>query len=478
MPVSALVLRFRPEVRPEEAEGGEMWLHAPWGTAALGPLAAGLGTALRTLAGDGATAEALADQLAATGDASALAWLYHALERWGSQGMLSYTLSGPDGAVATVVPATRDFRPCPADLAPESCFRLARFAYVRQEGDRLALASPSATARVLLSAPIGAAFLTALMQPATVRAFIIAGGLPEETVTELFGLLAQAGLIELAPDSAAPPEAEDVALVQWEFHDLLFHRHSRLGRHGGAIGGTFPFAGTIPPLPAVKPPSGEPPIPLERPSIEHLERTDRSLTWALERRRSQRAYGEAPITAAQLGEFLYRVARIRAVIPAVEGQRTSYEASDRPYPSGGATYDLELYPAIQSCTGLDGGLYHYDPLAHTLEPLAARPAQVRALLRDATRAAPLSSPPQVLIVLTSRFQRLSWKYRSFAYAAALKHVGVLYQSMYLVATAMGLAPCALGTGDAELFSAAAGTDYFAESSVGEFLLGSAAAGSS
>jgi SagB-type dehydrogenase family enzyme len=53
----------------------------------------------------------------------------------------------------------------------------------------------------------------------------------------------------------------------------------------------------------------------------------------------------------------------------------------------------------------------------------------------------------------------------------LKHVGVLYQTMYLTATAMGLAPCAIGGGDADRFAWAAGTDYYAETSVGEFLLG-------
>ena len=84
----------------------------------------------------------------------------------------------------------------------------------------------------------------------------------------------------------------------------------------------------------------------------------------------------------------------------------------------------------------------------------------------------LSQPPPVLITLASRFQRLSWKYAAMAYATTLKNVGVLYQTMYLVATAMGLAPCALGGGNADRFAAAAGTEYYAESSVGEFLLGS------
>jgi SagB-type dehydrogenase family enzyme len=97
-------------------------------------------------------------------------------------------------------------------------------------------------------------------------------------------------------------------------------------------------------------------------------------------------------------------------------------------------------------------------------------------LRDAQASAGLAQPPPLLITLASRFQRRSWKYAAIAYANTLKHVGVLYQTMYLVATAMGLAPCALGWGDADLFAAAVGTAYYAESSVGEFLLGSAPPG--
>jgi hypothetical protein len=47
--------------------------------------------------------------------------------------------------------------------------------------------------------------------------------------------------------------------------------------------------------------------------------------------------------------------------------------------------------------------------------------------------------------------------------------------VYLTATAMGLAPCAIGTGDAALMARILDTDYAAESSVGEFLLGSSPA---
>ena len=67
----------------------------------------------------------------------------------------------------------------------------------------------------------------------------------------------------------------------------------------------------------------------------------------------------------------------------------------------------------------------------------------------------------------------TWKYSGSAYALILKNAGVLCQSIYLVATARGLAACTLGSGDADLFAEAAGLDYLAESSVCEMLLGSA-----
>ena len=95
------------------------------------------------------------------------------------------------------------------------------------------------------------------------------------------------------------------------------------------------------------------------------------------------------------------------------------------------------------------------------------------LLQDAAES---TSTPlieiQILVILAARVPRLAWKYESIAYSLILKHVGVIFQSMYLAATAMGLAPCAIGGGDSDRFARATGLDYFTESSVGEFLLGS------
>src|SRR5262249_32088979 len=145
----------------------------------------------------------------------------------------------------------------------------------------------------------------------------------------------------------------------------------------------------------------------------------------------------------------------------------------RPYPSGGALYELEFYAAVAACEGVEPGLHYYEPRGHALVPIRARTVEVEGLLRDAAESAGI--PPdaiQVLLIVSARLPRLSWKYASIAYALVLKHVGVVLHSMYLAATAMGLAPCALGAGDSDLFARATGIDYYAETSVGEFLLGS------
>jgi SagB-type dehydrogenase family enzyme len=215
---------------------------------------------------------------------------------------------------------------------------------------------------------------------------------------------------------------------------------------------------------------------LFRPDADRLERDDPSLAWVQAQRRSIREFDAArPITDRQLGEFLFRVARVtgyREEEVSTPGGPVRQDFAGRPYPAGGGLYELELYAVIQACNHLAPGLYHYDPAGHRLIRLRERTPEVAALLRDAAEStATPEDTLQVLLILAARFPRLAWKYESIAYALTLKHVGVLFQTMYLTATAMGLAPCAIGGGDADLFARAAGTDYYAETSVGEFLLG-------
>ncbi len=135
-------------------------------------------------------------------------------------------------------------------------------------------------------------------------------------------------------------------------------------------------------------------------------------------------------------------------------------------------YELEIYPVVLHCQGLNQGVYHYDPLNHQLEQIVESEDDILALLGYGLVKIVVHPRPQVLLVITARFGRLFRRYRSIAYALILKHIGVLQQNFYLVATNMGLAPSAWGVGDSDAFGRVAGLDYLEESAVGEFALGS------
>jgi SagB-type dehydrogenase family enzyme len=418
-------------------------------------LGAGLAAVLETLAADGATEDALGDAAVAAEGESALMGLQLLLRRLETSGWLERVLVGEAGEpVATLAPLGHELAPVLRPVG-EGPWQLSRFAHARAEEGRLVLETPLAAVRVTVHDPRAAATFAALAEP-----------VPSAAVDgDVLRLLVRAGL-------AVAPGAEDGReLAQWSFADLLLHARSRIGRTEGGYGGSFRLDGRFEPLPAVQPP-GEGAIALVAPDLEDLMLTDLPLARVLEERRSIRVHDdERPLTVGQLGQFLYRVARVRGVWN--DGHE---EVVSRPYPAGGSLHELELYPLVHRVDGLEPGLYRYEGQSHTLTPVAEPNPRTMLLLEYGRRTGVMETPPQVLLLVAARFGRMMWKYESMAYAAVLKHVGVLYQTMYLVATAMGLAPCGLGGGNADAFAAAAGTSYYEESSVGEFLLGSRPAG--
>jgi hypothetical protein len=104
-------------------------------------------------------------------------------------------------------------------------------------------------------------------------------------------------------------------------------------------------------LPAVKAITG-PAIPLHRPDLARLKQEDPPFTAVLEGRRSRRIPGPEPLTMQQVGELLFRSSRVRG------RTRTEHEeVSSRPYPSGGADYELEIYLVINRVSGLSSAIY-------------------------------------------------------------------------------------------------------------------------
>jgi SagB-type dehydrogenase family enzyme len=358
--------------------------------------------------------------------------------------------------------------------------RLSRFAFLRDGNDNgageMMLESPLSHHRVVLHRPLASWIVGALGRTTTTADVARAVNVAEPLAAEIIDYLVAADMVVHStedPDVTASRFGEDTdpALLTWSPHDLLFHSRSRLGRHDGPVGAGFSGAELVPPLPAVKPPPAGPRFPLYRPDLNAPAVREMSLSSAVEQRRSVREFADEGPSAEQLGELLYRSARVRSLTEAVGAGLVPYTVSERPYPSAGSLYELDLYLTVDRCAGLPRGIYHYDPDGHALTMVNAHPEHADELLDNAMVMVGARRRPPALITMTARMGRLSWVYDSIAYATTLKHVGVLQQTLYLVATVLGLAPCALATGDDEVATAAFGLDYPAEVSVGEFVVG-------
>ncbi len=470
-----LVVGFREGVSfVHEGESGPHLRVAPFAPISLASLAPPLLAGLERLAGEGGTEDEVAEAV----DRGAQPWavaafLFH-LRRFETLRLLSFGVRSAGARLCTLHPISAWFDLVPAQLEEQRTYVLSRFAYQRRDGRHIVLESPRSHGKLHVEDPRAAALLHALARPATVGALAAtAPGVAFEDVEAFLGLLASAGFVVHAGIAGISDEESGPELAPWSFHDLLFHGRSRIGRSAEPNGKTFPFRDRLPPLPALRPTFGDDaPINLRRPDMDAVVASDPPFSRVLESRRSVRVQGDAPISVEKLGEFLYRSARVRSRTGPTPIPEVGYEISNRPYPSGGACYDLEIYLAVDRCRGLDSGLYHYDPEGHALSRRSARTPEVESLLYGAAYATMSSALPQIVICLASRFQRVAWSYEGISYSVTLKNAGVLYQTFYLVATAMGLACCGVGRGDSDMFSRAAGTDYFAETTVGEFLLGS------
>lgn len=426
---------------------------------AIGPLLPGVEGAVCAMAASPVPTGRLAES--AGEEPGAVAQLHHVVSRLADRSWLERTVVADEAPVASLRPVGFPIAGPHRALGRGVPVVLSRFASLRRVDSSLVVASPRSSWTVVLDDPRAAALVARLAAPLVDGGEAEGCGLSPAVADAVLDVLDEAGMLVGEPSGAGScDEARHQALAQWSAVDLAFHAATRYGRGDGGYGGTFPLEGRFDP-PAEHPPEADRSIALDRPEPSSAAGDAPSLFTVLGARCSQREHDDgAPITLAQLAEFLYRSAAVR---PARGG---------RPYPTGGGLYELELYPVVSCCAGLEPGLYRYDAVGHRLGVVAEYGPTVHRLLDDARSRSLMGRPPQVLIVVAARFGRVMYKYEAIAYATVLKNVGALYQTMYCVATAMGLAPCALGGGSADAFCAAAQTDFLVESSVGEFLVGS------
>ena len=318
-------------------------------------------------------------------------------------------------------------------LKRDEIFRLSRFSLVlpndetsvpgrRSPGSGLVVENPICSFRWRL--PVGsrgrtAAKFLSLITEGTSIDTLVRSRFSKTEAQSAVELLYSAGFLLKVGSDGNTDEDLDTTKRQWEPHDLWFHTRSRVGFHDQPIGGDFRFQNDIEPQPSINPsPQHLAEIDLPQPNPQFDFAGEPTLFEAMESRVSKRPSGRRPLTLIQLGFFLWRTARIKRSFNTDFGEFTS-----RPYPSGGGSYENDLYLTIANVNGLSPGFYFY-----------------KELLEQAILSTANSTVPDIVITISARFQRVSWKYSGMAYATQLKNVGCQYMAFYLAATALRLSP--------------------------------------
>ena len=394
------------------------------------------------------------------------------VRRLAGRGLIEYRLGRAQSEDLVVIePQLPDYWPRSPQLGNADTLALSRFAYMRRRANEMVLESPRSGALFKICDPKIAAALALLSTPQQIKQFRRQQDFPG---LDLLALLVDCQILFKTDGDGLRPAEGDDALVLWDFHDLVFHARSTEGRHANPLGGAYPYADTIAALPAVRPPWPGTKIDLRELSSVAVDAPSPTAKLLRERHSTRDFDNQRPITLAELARFIDSTARVQLELKTTldhggDGPELSYAV--RPYPSGGASYELELYLAVDTCEGLPRGFYHYDAGGHALVPIEVRGNELNALLKGATFAMGVNSAPQILITIAARFGRVSWKYSSIAYALILKDVGALMQTFYVMATDMGLGGCAIGTTNIELFAKMTGLPFHVEGPVGQFALG-------
>jgi SagB-type dehydrogenase family enzyme len=150
----------------------------------------------------------------------------------------------------------------------------------------------------------------------------------------------------------------------------------------------------------------------------------------LAKRRSVRAYREAPLALADLSRLLWAA-------QGVTGKIYGYEF--RAAPSAGALYPVETYLAAHAVDGLAPGVYRYDVHHHALERVRA--GDFRREVAEAALGQTFTASAGVVFIWTAVFARSKVKYRERAYRYIYLDAGHIAQNLALAAVALGLGSC-------------------------------------
>jgi SagB-type dehydrogenase family enzyme len=152
-----------------------------------------------------------------------------------------------------------------------------------------------------------------------------------------------------------------------------------------------------------------------------------SVEETIKQRRTLRTFNDRSLELRQIAQLLWAAYGV-----------TEDNGFKRSAPSAGALYPMDVYLAVgpESVTGLEAGVYHYEPGRHALSSITGedrRQHVARASLGQIWMArAPIN------VVITAEYDRSTGKYGDRGARYALIEAGHIGQNIFLQAEALGL----------------------------------------
>ena len=396
-------------------------------------------------------------------------------------GLLIHEIDGCNGIAMRLLPINPGLKQQAYPEAQKE-FKLSIFASIEPCLDGLDITTPLSPTTLRLQDHRLYPLIQKLVSPCTtesIRAF-----LPEDLCIQyrnIISLLLSSGVVGICNANNNAEIDQDAINAGWNRQDLSFHGRTRghfVDRHKEEL---LPRAIDRKSAPAKHRRIILSTVSLPKPSINNQ---NSNFYQIIQTRQTIRAYNSEPVTAKGLGSLLWYSMHTREEITCDPTLPRSYEGLLRPVASAGGLHSIELYLCIKQCIGISPGFYHYDSFDHTLGKMSDLNKPCQSMLEMAVnttcrapQAASVSpsqgQQPDVLIVMATRYERNASLHSEtgLAYALILKDAGSIYQQLYLVATALGLAPCGLSFGSSELFEQVSGISGKVECSVGEFMIG-------
>ena len=152
-----------------------------------------------------------------------------------------------------------------------------------------------------------------------------------------------------------------------------------------------------------------------------------SVERAIQGRRTVRTFGSEPLTLEQWSQLLWAAQGI-----------TEERGFKRSAPSAGALYPMDLYGVVGnlSVTGMEAGVYHYEPQGHGLTPVCD--GDRRSELARASLSQMWMARAPVNLVITAEYDRVTGKYGKRGIRYAMIEAGHIGQNIFLQAEALGL----------------------------------------